>query len=51
MPQPTYIYASTQRRRGRRWSRRRPLWPAAMSAIAALGAVAVLASELLRGLG
>ena len=51
MPQPTHIYASTQHRRGRRWNRRRPVWPAAVTAIGALGAIAVLANELLRNLG
>jgi hypothetical protein len=51
LPQPTHIYASTQHRRGRRWNRRRPVWPAAVTAIGALGAIAVLANELLRNLG
>jgi hypothetical protein len=51
MSQPTHIYASTQTRRGRRWSRRRPVWPVAVTALGTLGTVAVLANELLRGLG
>jgi hypothetical protein len=38
MPQPSHIYASTLHRRRRRWSRRRPIWPAA-----ALSALLVLA--------
>jgi hypothetical protein len=44
MPQPSHIYASTLHRRGRRWSRRRPIWPAA-----ALSALLVLAAAILIG--
>jgi hypothetical protein len=44
MPQPSHIYASTLHRRARRWSRRRPIWPAA-----ALSALLVLAAFLLIG--
>jgi len=44
MPQPSHIYASTLHRRGRRWSRRRPIWPAA-----ALSALLVLAAFLVIG--
>jgi hypothetical protein len=47
MPQPSHIYASTLHRRSRRWSRRRPVWPAA-----ALSALLVLAVALvLSGFG
>jgi hypothetical protein len=49
MRQPSHIYASTLHRRGRRWSRRRPVWPAAVCALAALSGMALLANELLRG--
>jgi hypothetical protein len=51
MPQPSHIYASTLHRRGRRWSRRRPVWRAAACGLVAISGVAVLAGELLRGLG
>jgi len=51
MPQPSHIYASTLHRRGRRWSRRRPVWPAAVCGLLAVSGVAVLASVLLGGLG
>jgi hypothetical protein len=51
MPQPSHIYASTLHRRGRRWSRRRPVWPAAVCGLLAVCGVAVLASVLLGGLG
>ena len=51
MPQPSHIYASTLDRRDRRWSRRRPVWPAALTGVAALAGLGVLAIELLRGLG
>jgi hypothetical protein len=44
MPQPSHIYASTLHRRSRRWSRRRPIWPAA-----ALSALLVLAAAVLIG--
>jgi hypothetical protein len=44
MSQPRQIYASTRRRR-------RPLWPAALGAATLLGGLAVVAAELLRGLG
>ena len=44
MPQPSHIYASTLHRRGRRWSRRRPIWPAA-----ALSTLLVLAAAVLIG--
>jgi hypothetical protein len=44
MSQPRHIYASTRRRR-------RPLWPAALGAATLLGGLAVVAAELLRGLG
>jgi hypothetical protein len=42
MPQPSHIYASTLHRRSRRWSRRRPVWPAA-----AVSALLVLAAALI----
>jgi hypothetical protein len=43
MPQPSHIYASTLHRRSRRWSRRRPVWPAvALSALLALALAVVL---------
>jgi len=51
MPQPSHIYASTLHRRGRRWNRRRPVWPAVICGLGVISGVAVLASELLRGLG
>jgi hypothetical protein len=51
MPQPSHIYASTLHRRGRCWSRRRPVWPAAVCGLVAISGIAVAASELLRGLG
>ena len=44
MPQPSHIYASTLHRRGRRWRRRRPIWPAA-----ALSTLLVLAAAVLIG--
>jgi hypothetical protein len=44
MPQPSHIYASTLHRRGRRWGRRRPIWPAA-----ALSTLLVLAAAVLIG--
>jgi len=44
MPQPSHIYASTLDRRSRRWSRRRPVWPAAaLSALLVLSVAVVLA--------
>jgi hypothetical protein len=44
MPQPSHIYASTLHRRGRRWRRRRPVWPAAvLSTLLVLAAAAVVA--------
>jgi hypothetical protein len=44
MTQPSHIYASTLHRRSRRWSRRRPVWPAAaLSALLVLTVAAVLA--------
>jgi hypothetical protein len=45
--QPSHIYSSTLRRRGRRWSRRRAIWPFALAALAGLAALAVLAVVLL----
>jgi hypothetical protein len=48
MPQPRQIYASTQRRRGRRWRRRRTaprVW-----AIGALTAAVIVAGEAIRSL-
>jgi hypothetical protein len=48
MSRPSHIYSSTLRRRGRRWSRRRAIWPLALGALAATGAV-VLAVALLVG--
>jgi hypothetical protein len=48
MPPPRQIYASTQRRRGRRWRRRRTatrLW-----AVAALTAAVAVAGEAIRSL-
>jgi hypothetical protein len=51
MPQPSHIYASTLHRRARRWTRRRPVWPTALTCVLALAGAAVLVSELLRGLG
>src|SRR5215204_4755265 len=48
MARPQHIYASTvDRRHGRRWNRRRALWPFALGAVAALAAVALLAAALL----
>ena len=47
MPQPSHIYASTLHRRGRRWSRRRTAWPAALRGLAALGVVVVIVGALL----
>jgi hypothetical protein len=47
MSEPRHIYASTMHRRGRRWSRRRPLWPLALAALVALLALAVVAGLLL----
>jgi hypothetical protein len=46
---PPHIYASTARRRGRRWNRRRALWPLAVGALAAAGSVALVAGLLLDG--
>jgi hypothetical protein len=43
MSQPRQIYASTLDRRGRRWSRRRALWPLALIALIALAGLALLA--------
>jgi hypothetical protein len=42
MPQPSHIYASTMHRRSRRWSRRRPVWPAAVLSTLLVLAVAVV---------
>jgi hypothetical protein len=49
MPQPSHIYASTLHRRGRRWSRRRSVWPRAVQGLAALSAVAAIVGALLVG--
>jgi hypothetical protein len=46
---PSHIYASTARRRGRRWNRRRALWPFALGALAAAGSTALVAGALLGG--
>jgi hypothetical protein len=44
MPQPSHIYASTLHRRSRRWTRRRPVWPAAaLSALLVLAVAVALA--------
>jgi hypothetical protein len=45
---PSHIYASTARRRGRRWNRRRALWPFAL-ALAAAGSIALVAGVVLGG--
>jgi hypothetical protein len=50
MSQPSHIYTSTLRRGGRRWSRRRAIWPLALAALAALGGMALVAGLLLGGL-
>jgi hypothetical protein len=49
MPQPSHIYASTLHRRGRRWSRRRTVWPRALQGLVALTAVAAVVGALLLG--
>ena len=46
MSEPRQIYASTLHRRGRRWSRRRALWPVAALAVAALVVLALVAGVL-----
>jgi hypothetical protein len=51
MSRPSHIYTSTVRRRGRRWSRRRTLWPLAFGLLAVLAGVALAAAVLLGGLG
>jgi anti-sigma-K factor RskA len=51
MSQPPHIYASTLRRRARRWNRRRAIWPFALAALAAVATLALLAGFLLGGLG
>ena len=48
--QPSHIYSSTLRRRGRRWSRRRAIWPFALGVLATLAGVALLAGVLLGAL-
>ena len=50
MSQPSHIYSSTVRRRGRRWSRRRAIWPFALAALVALAGLALLAAVLLGAL-
>jgi len=50
MSRPSHIYSSTLRRRGRRWSRRRAIWPFALGVLATLAGVALLAGVLLGAL-
>jgi len=50
MSQPSHIYSSTMRRRSRRWSRRRTMWPFVLAALAALAGLALLGAVLLGGL-
>jgi anti-sigma-K factor RskA len=47
MAQPPHIYASTVSRRGRRWNRRRALWPFALACVAAVAVAALVAAVLL----
>jgi hypothetical protein len=47
MSQPSHIYSSSVRRRGRRWRRRRAVWPFLLAALLALAGLALLAAALL----
>ena len=47
MSRPSHIYSSTLRRRGRRWRRRRSVWPVALGLLAVLAGVALVAAVLL----
>jgi hypothetical protein len=49
MSQPSHIYSSTLRRRGRRWNRRRAIWPYALAVLVVIGGLALLAAVLLGG--
>ena len=50
MSRPSHIYSSTLRRRGRRWKRRRAIWPFALAVLVALVGLALLAGVLLGAL-